>query len=704
MIGALGLLWLFGVSLQAQPLARYTFNDGTPRDISGNGLDGILLGNAEIVIDPERGQVLQVNQSGMQADGPFVITTSFTLSAWVKLNVPRTGRYYFGGPWWIRTDNQGGSEHHWCEIRYPGGSFVDKFDTRSLSNPEGQLDGHWHHIAIVLPEDGTVKAYVDGVLAPARDNNTKEHNFEGAVGPLFFGTQDENGGNAIDGYMDDIQVLNYAVNEDEIQALMEESSGGYPFAGNPEPADGVFLTDTWVSLSWRPGDLAVSHDVYVGDNFDVVNTDDTTGDTFRGNQTAVFYVAGLAGIAFPEGLVPGTTYYWRIDEVNEADPNSPWKGDIWSFTVPPKTAYYPDPVDGDEFVDLNVQLKWTPGFGAKVHTVYLGDDYDDVNDATVGIPAGAASYSPDPLELEKVYYWRIDEFDGIDTYKGDIWSFTTPGAVGNPKPSNGATNVKMTATLSWMPADNAASHELYFGTDTGAVKNATTTSPEYIGPRAIGAESYDPGGLAWDSSYAWRVDEVYPDGTIKGLVWTFTTADFIIVDDFEAYNDIDPPDPNSNTIFGSWTDGYQIQTNGALTAEELPPYVEQTVVHSGTQSMKYVYDTNLIISESTLTLDSPEDWTQNGVTKLSLLFRGNSINDAERMFIVLNGIGVVYHGDLAASQMIGWNQWIIDLTLFSDQGVDLTSISTMTIGFGIKDTLAAGGEGEVYFDDIRLYR
>jgi hypothetical protein len=137
------------------------------------------------------------------------------------------------------------------------------------------------------------------------------------------------------------------------------------------------------------------------------------------------------------------------------------------------------------------------------------------------MPLGTASYDPGTLEREKVLYWRVDEFDGIATYKGDIWSFTTPGAVGNPQPANGAPDVPMTASLSWMAADNASSHEVYFGTDADAVKNATTASPEYIGPRALGAESYDPAGLAWDSSYAWRVDEVYPDKTVKGLVWSF---------------------------------------------------------------------------------------------------------------------------------------------------------------------------------------
>ena len=32
--------------------------------------------------------------------------------------------------------------------------------------------------------------------------------------------------------------------------------------------------------------------------------------------------------AYPDGLAPGTTYYWRIDEFNNADPNSPWKGPV----------------------------------------------------------------------------------------------------------------------------------------------------------------------------------------------------------------------------------------------------------------------------------------------------------------------------------------------------------------------------------------
>jgi hypothetical protein len=112
----------------------------------------------------------------------------------------------------------------------------------------------------------------------------------------------------------------------------------------------------------------------------------------------------------------------------------------------------------------------------------------------------------------------------------------------------------------------------------------------------------------------------------------------------------------------------------------------------------------MMISESTLSLTDPKDWTQEGVTKLSLWFRGAPLNSAERMFVALNDNAVVYHEDPVAPQMIGWNQWIIDLQQFADQGVNLANVNSITLGFGTKNTPAAGGAGTVYFDDIRLIR
>jgi hypothetical protein len=118
--------------------------------------------------------------------------------------------------------------------------------------------------------------------------------------------------------------------------------------------------------------------------------------------------------------------------------------------------------------------------------------------------------------------------------------------------------------------------------------------------------------------------------------------------------------------------------------------------------MIYRYDNNLMTSEATLTLVYPRDWSDQGVTKLSLWFIGDSGNAAERMFVALNGNAVVYHDDPAATQIGTWTEWVIDLAAFA--GVDLTNVDTITLGFGTKGSPAAGGTGTMYFDDIRLIR
>jgi hypothetical protein len=474
-------------------------------------------------------------------------------------------------------------------------------------------------------------------------------------------------------------------------------------AYKPNPADGSIYADTWANLSWSPADAADSHNVYFGDNFDDVK--DGTGDTFQGNQPETFFVVGFPGFPYPDGLVPGTTYYWRIEEV-DVDGATIHKGSIWSFTVPPKTAYDPNPADGAEFIDPDVELGWAEGFGAMLHTVYFGDNFDDVNNAAGGLPQGEAAYSPGPLKLGKVYYWRVDEFDAIATYKGDVWSFVTQGAVGNPKPSNGAVDVKQTQVLSWSPGDQAASHQLYFGTDKEVVRDADTGSPEYKGTRNLGSETYDPGKLQWDSTYYWRIDEVNninPDSPWAGPVWSFTTADFLIVDDFESYNDLDPEDPQSNRIFNVWLDGLDDPTNGSVVGYD-PPFAEQIIVHSGSQSMPLYYENSVGYSEATLTLTYPRDWTENGVNTLTIWFRGDSANSAEPLYVVLNGSAVVSHDNPDEAQTETWTEWIIELQAFADQGVNLANVNTIALGLGSRNNPVAGGSGTMYFDDIRLYR
>jgi hypothetical protein len=707
---------LGAVANTSADLVGYWPLDGDGMDASGNGLDGTVNGTVVPAPDrtgnPDSAMLFSgAADSHINVGNPpeLNITGEMTLAAWVWLNGDNTnnGRIIAksgggGARSWslnIEATSGGVTNPATFQVAISGSTNLSVLDTQPLPTDE------WVHMAGVYRPSEATEIYVNGELRNTNTTNIPAQQHSSNNLSVLIGARNACNNCGWDGMIDDAMIFNHALSAGEIQTIMKGFGGGFPLASNPDPRDGALHEDTWVTLSWRPGDSAVSHDVYLGDDFSNVEGATRNSDVFRGNQTTTFYIAGFPGYAYPDGLVPGTTYYWRIDEVNDADPNSPWKGDIWSFSIPPRTAYNPNPADGAEFVGPdNVTLSWTPGFGAKLHTVYLGNDYDQVSNATTGVPAGAPTHSAGTLEREKVYYWRVDESDGVATYKGDIWAFTTPGAAGDPQPANRAVDVEHTRILSWTPAANAASHQIYFGMDKDAVRNATTASPEYKGNRAKGSESYDPGKMAWDTTYFWRVDAVYNTGTVKGLVWTFTTADFLLVDDFESYNDIDPPDPNSNRIFDVWIDGFGTTTNGALVGNDLPPYTERTIVHGGAQSMPYRYDNANKTSEATRTLVDPRDWTQEGIGQLSLWFRGERTNTTERMFVALNGSAVVYHDDPAAAQIPQWTQWIIDLNAFANQGVNLTNVNTITIGLGTKNSPAAGGSGKMYFDDIRLYQ
>jgi inhibitor of cysteine peptidase len=271
-------------------------------------------------------------------------------------------------------------------------------------------------------------------------------------------------------------------------------------------------------------------------------------------------------------------------------------------------------------------------------------------------------------------------------------------------------DVKQTPILTWSPGIYAASHQVYFGTDEDAVKNADSGSPEYKGTGELGAQSYEPGKLEWNATYYWHIDEVNntnPDSPWTGSLWSFTTANFLIVDDFEDY------DVGNNEIWWTWIDGLGYASHPTLPAhpgngtgsmvgdETTGSYMEETIVHGGAKSMPVFYDNSILrYSEVEKTLTYPRDWTEKGVDTLTIWFRGISDNAAETLYVVLNGSAVVTYDNPNAALLEEWTEWNIDLQAF---GVNLTNVNTIGLGLGDRNNPQAGGSGTMYFDDIRLY-
>ncbi|MHC4528489.1 MAG: LamG domain-containing protein, partial [Planctomycetota bacterium] len=192
-----------------------------------------------------------------------------------------------------------------------------------LSNASTLED--WHQWVFVKDEAAdTMSIYFDTILVKSKDTeeddvNDTLVNIKRRASRLGAA---EDGVNDFEGRMDDFRLYDKALSDTEIEELFRGDD--LELAWAPEPYDGQAEVPRDANLAWRPGKYAVEHDVYLSSDFNDVN-DATTASAlvYKGRQDACEYDP-------PADLVLDSTYYWRIDEVN--DPCL-WKGKVWKFTV-----------------------------------------------------------------------------------------------------------------------------------------------------------------------------------------------------------------------------------------------------------------------------------------------------------------------------------------------------------------------------------
>jgi hypothetical protein len=262
-----------------------------------------------------------------------------------------------------------------------------------------------------------------------------------------------------------------------------------------------------------------------------------------------------------------------------------------------------------------------------------------------------------------------------------------------PSPESGATDVDVDVTLGFRAGREAAQHDVYFGSDEQAVVDGAAPVS------TVTETSHGPLSLDLGKTYYWKINEVNMAATPtmwEGDLWNFATREFLIVDDFESYNDLDPDDPESNRIFLAWLDGYEVPTNGSLVGYDAAPFTEQTIVHSDRQSMPFFYDNTggAAYSEAERTFVIGQNWTKAGAATFVLYFHGTEGNTGQ-LYVKVNGSKVVYGGDAGDIAKAEWNQWSIDL---ASLGVGLQNITKLSIGID-----GNGATGTLYVDDIRLY-
>ncbi|GEM_PF-354434 len=519
-------------------------------------------------------------------------------------------------------------------------------------------------------------------------------------------------------------------------------------AYDPAPYNGARWVDPDTDLGWTGGLNAIAHEVYFGT--DEAAVADGTGETFKVKQPAITFDPGP--------LQAGTTHYWRIDEVSTAGTE---KGQVWSFTtIGPgggaKGEYFTNiDLSGDPAVtriDAAIDFSWPDGSTAGTNSPAEGiptngfscrwtadlevdraDRYTFVTRSDDGVRVyldgvrvinnwtdhGATDDPSGPLELApaRVYSLVMEMYENTGSATARLsWESPSmarqvlprgplqpPLHAGMPSPAHGAGYVPQDVVLSWWAGDEATQHDVYFGDDAEAVANADTSGTAYQGRQSLDATTFGAGALEWGKTYHWRIDEVNGEA-LRGSVWSFTTADCLVVDNFESYND---DVAAGTTIFDTWIDGL-VNNTGSLVGYWEAPFAEQTIVHGGNQSMPLDYD-NVnppYYSEVERIWDTPQNWTIDGVDTLTLYVRGRASNDPDRLYVAVqdstNHIGVAACPDATILTAATWTEWEISLSEFN--GVNPARVKAIYVGVGDRDNPQPGGAGLLYIDDIRVAR
>jgi len=404
-------------------LMGYWKFDGDTLDSSGNNRHGTRVGDAHFIPDGAYGQALSLDGSGDYVTIPGYkgvtavreVQRAFTVANWFRTTVASGDREMV--TWGT---NAGRQRLSWRVI---AGQLRTEHGSGNIVGTTLCNDGEWHHGALVVAEGAALRVprtllYLDGKQESTTGGSDNTYNLT-AGADVSIGRRADNNSRFWLGDIDEVYIYDRALTAAEIKALAARAK-----AFRPSPADGAQDVSSPL-LSWTPRESALWHDVYLG-------TDP--------NLTSAQLVAPRAMVAMYwhlPGLTPGTTYYWRVDEI---DPDGTvWPGNVWSFFYPPLEAWKPVPAGGEPFTDADLTLSWMKGINAISHDVYFGSDPAAVADGTGNTFQGnqmTTTFKTGPLELDKSYFWRIDEVSPDGTkVKGAVWTFKTLPSITVTDPS-----------------------------------------------------------------------------------------------------------------------------------------------------------------------------------------------------------------------------------------------------------------------------
>ena len=310
----------------------WAFDEGvhlTALDSSGNNYHGSITGATWV--DLEEGSALDMDGVGyvdVPAEAWSTIENQMTIAFWAYGDPERMPQSHTTFAAYADPAN---NESRVASAHVPWGNGNVYFDAGGTATSGGgeydriskaaapeEYEGQWRHWTFLKnAETGDQRIYLDGILWHSGTGLTRP--LTGAEVTAFTIGCKASHAEIYPGMVDDFRLYNRALTPNEIRLL-----GGNPLlAWDPQPADGAVVDDGQiVALTWRPGDDAVQHHIYMGTDANLVAA---------GDPNLLLGITSEAGMAPTDPLIRSATYYWKVDEMTADGTFTP--GRLWSFTV-----------------------------------------------------------------------------------------------------------------------------------------------------------------------------------------------------------------------------------------------------------------------------------------------------------------------------------------------------------------------------------
>jgi regulation of enolase protein 1 (concanavalin A-like superfamily) len=671
----------------AELISYHPFDEGsgtTAADATGNGNDGTFNGDVEWV-PGVKGTAVRLDTAGERVVlgeiDPTAANNAMTLAAWINWEGSGHASITHHGIFGKRQGWDPRTYVKWFWEVQPDGDLQFRNGDTAVNAATALVPyaNEWAHVAMTW-DDGAVVQYINAV-----EINTGNITFRDTADAtvVTIGCVSATNNETFVGIIDEARIYDTALTPAEIDRAM---TGDTASASGPQPATGATDVRADVVLSWLAGEFAASHDVYFGMDFDNVNEASSTdgrgvlvspgqiatsyapdeplelGQTYywrvdevnappdssiaKGQVwsfTVEPYAYPLANItatasssATQQGMTPDKTVDGSglTGDEHSTDETTMWLSAPLT-TLPAWIQYEFDAVyQLDELWvwNSNQAVEGFIGFGARDVTVEYsldGVEWISLGDVEFARAPGDVGYTPNTtvdmagVSAKFVRLTITSSWGGIVPQAGlsEVRFFYAPTRAREPQPTVGAEGVALDAVLSWRTGRGSASHELYVSSERAAVADGTALVTTTETPRYDLSDA-DP---QYGRTVYWKVNELDGNGALiaEGDIWSFSTTEYAVVDDFESYtDDIEA----AETIWQTWSDGIDnVQRGGSQVGYNEAPFAEQTIVYKGRQSMPLAYNNTdaPFYSEAARTWDTPQDWAADGIDTLFVHFRGS---------------------------------------------------------------------------------